>query len=260
MFQQPTAPASIGGVLDNGFKLFSACFTSVFGLALLSGLVSQLTSFVLLNDTDPATGLPEFGGTLIVAYLVSVFLSMWLYAAIVARIHAIYCGQPMAIGASLSFGLTRLLPLVFWLIAYFLALVGGLILLVVPGIILGVSLAFASYAVVIERTGAVESLKASHRLVWGHWWRTAALLTIAAFILFVVYLLVVFVAGIAIALDPELLTSTGLTIADTIVTPLLTGLVTPLFYALTMSAYYDLKLRRSGDDLAARIESTSVTA
>jgi len=33
-----------------------------------------------------------------------------------------------------------------------------------------------------------------------------------------------------------------------------------LFYALTMSAYYDLKLRRSGDDLAARIESTSVTA
>lgn len=260
MFQQPTAPASIGGVLDNGFKLFSACFTSVFGLAFLSGLVNQLTSFVLLNDTDPNTGLPQLGATLIMAYLVSVFLSMWLYAAIVARIHAIFTGQPMAIGESLSFGLTRLLPLVLWLIVYFVALIVGIILLIVPGMILGVSLAFASYAVVIERTGAIESLKASHRLVWGHWWRTAALLTIAGFILFVVYLLVAFVAGITIALDPALLTSTGFTIADTIVTPLLTGLVTPLFYALTMSAYYDLKLRRSGDDLAARIDSTSVTA
>ena len=260
MYQQPTAPASIGGVLDNGFQLFRACFTSVFGLAFLSGLVNQLTTFALMNDTNPDTGLPEFGATLIAAYVVTVFFSMWLYGAIVARIHAIFTGKPMAVGESLSFGLTRSLPLALCFIAYFLALTGGTLLLIVPGMILGVSLIFAPYAVVIEKTGAIASLKASHQLVWGHWWRTAALVTIATFILIVAYVLMGFVAGIAIVLNPESITSIGFSVVDTIVTPVLTGLITPLFYSLTMSAYYDLKLRRSGDDLAARIDSTSVAA
>ena len=110
----------------------------------------------------------------------------------------------------------------------------------------------------VGRRGCRRSRR--HRLVWGHWWRTAALVTIATFILIVAYVLMGFVAGIAIVLDPESITSIGFSVVDTIVTPILTGLITPLFYSLTMSAYYDLKLRRSGDDLAARIDSTSVAA
>ena len=58
-------------------------------------------------------------------------------------------------------------------ILYGLAIVVGLILLVIPGIILSISLCLAFYLVALENKGAVDSLKSSHALVKGYWWRTA---------------------------------------------------------------------------------------
>jgi len=40
---------------------------------------------------------------------------------------------------------------------------------------------------------------------------------------------------------------------DFIVTPLISGVLTPLFYALLMAVYADSKLRNEGADIAERI-------
>jgi hypothetical protein len=49
-------------------------------------------------------------------------------------------------------------------------------------------------------------------------------------------------------------------VTQTVLTAVLGGLLTPLFYTLFMAAYYDLKLRREGDDLADRIDAQPASA
>jgi hypothetical protein len=77
--------------------------------------------------------------------------------------------------------------------AYFLAtllstflIILGFILLIVPGIILVVWFFFIPYVVVIEKTGAVQALKRSKKLVEGHFWgvlgRLALIFLISIFV------------------------------------------------------------------------------
>ena len=40
MYQAPSAPLSMGGVLDSGFTLFRECFTQVFLFAFATSLIT----------------------------------------------------------------------------------------------------------------------------------------------------------------------------------------------------------------------------
>jgi len=258
MYEKPTAPASIGGVLDSGFKLLRACFTQVAGLAILASFVSQMPSMALASTID-ADGVPQFGSSLAIAVLLSMLISLIFYGAIVGRIHGVHRGSELTIGESFALGFSCMVPLLFCMLLYGLAIAGGSLLLLIPGVILSISLLFAPYILVVERAGIIESLRLSHKLVWGYWWRTAALVSIAGFIMMVAYVLVGIVAGLAMVMDAGS-ASTGVSLVEALVTAVIGGLVTPLFYALTMAAYYDLKLRRGGEDLAERINAEPVPA
>jgi hypothetical protein len=80
-------------------------------------------------------------------------------------------------------------------------------------------------------------------------------LTIAFFIIGVAYLIVIIITGAADisaaagSAFPRWLTL----LMDYIIAPLFQVVLSPLFYALPMAVYNDLKLRREGSDLAARI-------
>jgi hypothetical protein len=260
MYVKPDAPASIGGVLDSGFKLMREAFGKVVGLAIVASLVSQLPSVALMGSVDPATGLPSdsapaMGMGLLIVVVISMLVSLVLYGAIVGRMHAVHSGRDMTVGEAFSLGMGCMLPLAGFFILYGLAVVGGSLLLLVPGLILAVSLMFGSYLLIIDRCGVIESLKQSHRLVWGYWWRTTALLGIAGFIMMVAYTLMGFAAGLAMVANPEALDAGGFSLTSTLVTAVLGGLLTPVFYGLTLATFYDLKLRREGEDLASRIDA-----
>lgn len=51
-----------------------------------------------------------------------------------------------------------------------LIILGGLILLIIPGVLFAVWFAFSFYAVAIDEHKVVESLKTSHQLVKNRWW------------------------------------------------------------------------------------------
>lgn len=51
-----------------------------------------------------------------------------------------------------------------------LAVILGLLLLIVPGVILAVWFSLYSYLIVVERVGPMESLKKSREMVRGHFW------------------------------------------------------------------------------------------
>jgi hypothetical protein len=257
MYQAPTAPQSIGGVLDNGFKLFRESFLQVFFLAVAMSLVSApinyAAPYLLQNGRTPNVVATIVGAGLLVALIASIVVG-----AIVARIDGVARGEPVSLGDALSIGVNRLPAfIVSWILAALVVSL-GLILLIVPGLILAIWFLFGPYAVIVERVGPLQSLGYSRALVRGHWWRTAAIVTIVGIILGVVYTVLGLVATISIVTNPEAASAGQLPwYVQFVVSPLLGGVAGPFGYSMLLAIYYDLKLRHEGADLAARIAATA---
>lgn len=252
MYQPATSPQSIGGVLDDGFRLFRASLPQVVVLAFVGTLAGQLPNML---GADPQS-LSGIGAALLVAFVVSLLLSLGFYGAVVGRMNGVARQQELSVGDALSLGLRRLLPLVAVTVLYIIVLMLGFLLLLVPGIIFGLSLMFSFYVVLLEGKGPLAGLAESHRLVWGNWWRTLVIVSVATVIVMAAYLLVLFAVGLVFAVGDSVDFVGRLRMVEIIVTPLLGAVAGPLFYALSLAAYYDLKLRRSGADLEARLDST----
>ena len=254
MYERPTSPKSIGGVLDDGFKLFRASFMKLIGFALVGGFLAELPNAFLAYSTTQAEPL-NIGAGFWGIFAMIMIGSVVVYAAIVARVDAVANNREMSVGGALSVAARRAIPMVSCSILYGIVVMLGLLL---PGMILGLTLMFAFYAVIIEPMGPVAGLNYSHKLVWGNWWRTAAIVTVAIFIMIVAYAIVALFAGglatLGSAGDGSLLLPTSISL---VVMPLINTVATPLSYSLFMAVYYDLKLRRTGEDLAERIEATS---
>ena len=257
MYQQATAPQTIGGVLDSGFKLYRACFSKVFWLAAVAALIMTPVNLVGPYFQRNTPTLEAF------AWVASgglVVLALWgvTYGALIARIDSVARGVPLSVADALAIGLRRL-PAMFvsWLLAG-CAIVVGLILVLIPGLIFIIWFVFAPTAVIIERVGPFDSLSYSRALVRGHWWRTAALLTIIGIVLTVVYVVLAMAIGIFFIANPSAIAGGEAPwYLQLVLGPVFSAAVAPLWYALLLSIYYDLKARLEGGDLAARIAATA---
>jgi hypothetical protein len=257
---QPERPQSIGGVLDSAFQLYKASVLKVWPTCLLIAIVTALPTVYMLmggtDATDPFAALAVMSDPLYWAvYCVTMVLTMWLWAALYLQQGGIGAGQDPGAGAALKAGVGRALPLLLMTILFMIALTVGLVLLVIPGLILMVSLMLGANLLLFEGKGPVGALQSSHQLVWGNWWRTTAILTVGFIIVMVIYMLVGLIVGIAIPFlgvdSADFLLNLQLT--SLLVTALMTFLVMPFYVALLISAYWDLKLRKEGGDLAARV-------
>jgi hypothetical protein len=134
----------------------------------------------------------------------------------------------------------------------------AILLFIVPGSVIAVWLFFGPYAAIIDRLGPLTSLRYSRAITRGHWWRTTALVTIIAIILMVVYMVVAIAATISAIANPEAIAA-GQTpwYIQFVISPLLSAVGVPLSYSMFLAIYYDLKLRREGGDLAARIAAAA---
>ena len=258
MYQRPSEPLSIGGVLDNGIALFKATVTKTFPLALVGGLLSTLPELVTrVTGLGPLQSALLAGNIALPMGMVAIasLLTMAAYLGVLAIQDAISNNRSMAIDEAVLAGLTRLPAMFGASILYGVAVVFGMILLVVPGIIISVYWILYAIAVIADRKGPVQSLGYSYQLIKGYWWRTATILGVLGIIAMVLYTaLIVFVAGGVIGGVMESEESTGLLIFTFVVTPLVTAVLTPFFYAILLVTYNDLKLRRGGDDLLRRAE------
>ncbi len=249
MYQRPTSPLSIGGVLDDGFKLFRVSFTRLFLLALIPAILNQVPS-IITTDEGELTVAPVAA---IVAFFVMVAGSLIFFGAAIARASAISEGGDCGMGGALGTGSRRALAMLGCVLLFMLAFIGGSILLVIPGLILFVTLLFGNYLVVIDGLGPLEALKQSHRLVWGNWWRTAAALTVIGIIIMVAYGVITFVvAFVAILAGAE--EGMVVNIISFVLVPLLSAVVNPIAYTFSIALLNDLKLRKEGGDLAQRME------
>lgn len=258
---QPTQPQTIGGVLDTSFQLYKASLPHVWLLCLLMTIGSMLPSIYLVVKgvgfaASPLMMLSAFQDPqYLLANLVSLLVTLVTVGAMYLRTNAVGTDTPMGLGESVQISLGRLIVLFFTMMLLGAAVAIGLALLLIPGVILMVSLLLAFNLVLFERKGPIDALTGSHSLVWGNWWRTSAILTVGIIVLMVIY----FAMGMLIGI---LMPIVGLRGEDTLmfaaISTLLIGglvglLVTPFYVALAVSIYWDLKLRKEGGDLVARV-------
>jgi hypothetical protein len=258
---QPTQPQSIGGVLDTSFQLYKASVAKVWPLSLLLAISGSLPFLYLIVKggnigTDPMAAVALLGdGQYWLTNLLVVLISLVAMAALFVRTNAIGVDSETSMGDALQFALGRFLLLFANLILFSIALMIGFVLLIIPGFILMVSLMLSFSLVVLERKGPFEALVGSHNLVWGNWWRTTAILTVGFIILFVLYLAVSMLLSLTMPIvglrfgDPFLYAL----ISSSIISMLITLIATPYYISLLLAIYWDLKLRKEGGDLAARV-------
>jgi hypothetical protein len=259
---QPTQPQGIGGVLDTTFQLYKSSLGSVWPLCLLMSLAG-LPPSIYVGMSRSATAIADPTAMLAamtdpvywLVYAASLAVMMAIIGALYLKQNAIGSDGDMSLGTALQGGFSRIVTLILMTIGFVIAFVIGSILLVIPGLILLVSLMLATSLAMFEGKGPVDSLIGSHKLVWGNWWRTFVILSIGGILVFVIYMAVALVIGV---ITPFI----GLGMDDLLMYSLVSGmliglfmniLVTPFFSALLIAVYWDLKLRKEGGDLAARV-------
>jgi hypothetical protein len=265
-FQSLSQPESIGRVLDNGFKLFIASLKSVLLLVVVTAIISVIMQYAIFQAMLPSqqftteedmtqhmmAALPQIVGITVIMWVVSLIL----YNAILYRVGDIAGGGDAELYDALIAGIKKLFPVFFAAILYSLAASIGFVLLVIPGLIIMVTLLFFQVLIVVDDEGMISSLKRSHNLVWGNYWRTTAVILIPVFIVYALIMVVAIAAGFFGAMsepqmvDGQIQMSFGLM---DIVMAVVSVLAVPFLNAVFVVHINDLKLRKSGSDLEQRM-------
>jgi len=257
MYQLATAPRGIGQVLDSVFKLTRLAFSRVLPLAVLSGVASAVPFVYFMTtgalDNPAVLATLELSPAYWIATLGMIPVNFLIYGAALIRTESIAQGRDVGLGAAVREMIPRIVPVIVASICFMLVVGVGLVLLLIPGLIVMVSMYMFLPAILLDGKGPVESLSYSHRLVWGNWWRITAIVTVAIIIMYLIFV----VAGLAIGVFVGLGNTDIATmfISQMIATVVASLLVFPYFLALYVETYREVKMRKSGGDLAARIES-----
>lgn len=255
MFKLAEQPQSIGQVLDSGFKLYRSSFKSILPLAALSGIATSAPTVIQALSSNPDLPADDGMGLIAsIAFIVFMLFSFLVMVALVDGMKRFMETGSIALGAAFQVGLKRFLPVVFAMFLYGIACMVGIVLLIVPGVIISLSASLFIYAMVFDGLGPIASLKRSHKLVWGHWWRTATVITVPVIIYIVLFLGAGIVLGVAGVMGMVDMDGTLALLFQAAFQAVVTTLISPVLYAIGIVQFSDLKLRKDGGDLAARMQ------
>ncbi|HEX6508152.1 MAG TPA: glycerophosphoryl diester phosphodiesterase membrane domain-containing protein [Chloroflexota bacterium] len=222
-------PMDLGDILNTTFNLYRDNFMLFAGIvavivvpqAILEALlaISHSTLFVLLLA------------------LVSVAAPFLEVGALAEAVAARYLGRSITIREAFeSIGWPTFLVLVGASLLAGICVLVGLVLLVIPGIYIGVRLTLVAQAAVLERRGVTDSLARSWNLVEGNWWRVFGIVLVVSILVAVLETLVSRIVGVA-AGD---IVGNGLGTA-------IVGIVFQPIQAIALTLlYFDLRIRKEG--------------
>ncbi|MEO6080589.1 MAG: hypothetical protein ABIQ86_12515 [Steroidobacteraceae bacterium] len=263
MSLMPTAPRSIGGVLDDAIRLYRRSLLPCFPIVLITVVLTALPSIWLALNIQPVASpnpkavLAMFNSPAVwLAYLAIILVMLVTYGALFYQVDAIAHGERLSMGQAFGKGLKRTPTLLGVTILFGLMIVVGTMLLVIPGIYLWGVFQLAIVPATIERTGVFESFAVSRRLVKDNWWRTNVIILVAVIILVVLMMVVGMIAGITAVASGGVTAgalSTGHIVIQQIISSILSLFTVTFFPCILLAVYHDLKLRKDGSDLADRV-------
>lgn len=240
-------PVSLAKILDISIKLYVASFTKWIGFSGALGVVNLSFFGVAKQLSTPRSDSAEPVIWVSVFLIMVILCSCLSYAATIFRLDNVANQRQDSFMEALQLSIKKLPSLLFAGFIYMLAAVIGMLLLIVPGVMLVLSLAFYSYFIVLEANGAYAALKASWMLIKGHWWRTAAVFSVPTILVLAVYFITIMILTFIGKLS-------GLSdIMELLSNLLYTTIYLPFLLTVCYVQFHDLKLRKSGADLAARL-------
>jgi hypothetical protein len=293
VYEKPTAPASIGGVLDDGLRLWKASLPKVWVLAILAQATIAIPSIIFRGPAvDASLPLNQrmlllLGqGTRSVFLLLGFLMVSYIFRnAMLLRIDAIRHGGEIAFGAALTKGL-KLLPRAVLLFLLIILIFGGVgfVAALLSGVIAGITrmsagngmaslvAVYVSFVLVfavilyfsiriflafvifvVADRAALKSINESWRLTRGNFWSTSAIVSVIG-IVFLVLALVVYLVVLGAAVGLGP-TSTATQIITQVASVVVYSFLGSLWPAVNLTIYEDRKLRKEGGDLAGRVSA-----
>ncbi len=174
---------SIGGILDQAINLtknhFGAFFSVVAVTLLPFGLIQAGVNIAFMPQDVPLIqteeeaaavrqalmeNLPILGGAVLLSLLVVPIAN----AALVRIVANTYLGESTSLGDAIGSAFGMIIPLYWTWLLMMIAITGGMILCVVPGIIAAFWFSLATQVVVIEKINGFAALKRSRELMRGN--------------------------------------------------------------------------------------------
>lgn len=183
------ASRTFGAIGRNAVTFFLLAAIAVIPQLLLSGYLG-IGDIAKLRAMQPGNFLHYYTNIMAVNFVALIFMAI-LQAALVHGTVADLNGKKAPFGDCLSTGVRTCLPVIGLSILFGIAMVFGLLLLIVPGIILGLTWIVAVPVLVVEKTGVFEAFRRSAQLTKGHRWVILALAIVTYLITFALSLALV---------------------------------------------------------------------
>ena len=256
MFVRPTAPRSIGGVLDDAVRLYKESFRAWLWPSVVIALSSAVFGFAfaqLIGPTQSAAQLMNYykSPAIWICYLVFFIAYTWGHLSLLAAVRGVFTGGNPRAGESFATGL-KLVPT--GLLAGFLSFFGiffGFMLLLIPGIILAGRWQFWGISLVDRGGSGTDALGRSSRLVKGHWWRASTIVFVALVMVIALSVLMSFLVALPAFVSSA--RSVPVQVVIRIIGAAVNTFILPAIPAAAVACYFDLQLRTEGSDLAARV-------
>ena len=170
----------LGEVLDQAVNLTKDHFGVLISItAILLIPYNVIGGFIQIATlpTPPPNPTPEqamaFGAAALRVSLPIALVAVYVIApitnaAVVYAISNAYLEKPISVGGSIKWAFRRILPLIGTWFLVFLAIMGGMILCVVPGILAAFWFALATQVVVVEGVAGFAAMKRSKQLMAGN--------------------------------------------------------------------------------------------
>ena len=161
---------SLGGILDQAIKVAFDNFAILFVIACIVQVPVGVPLQLMIGDgSDPVKTLQAVQSPLFFGItFLSIPLSALANAAIVTAVAKAYIGQKPTIGESYSQAFGKFVPLILTSILMGLAIFGGMLLCVIPGILCMIWFALATQVVVLESKSGTTALGRSKELMKGY--------------------------------------------------------------------------------------------
>lgn len=175
----------LGGILDQAIRLLKDNFGLLLGIALVLEIPFTVIQGYVTDPADAAVegevaeededlvAVQQFRANQTPQGLLMLFLNSYLIvpitnAAMVFAIAGKYLDQPVSIGQAYKQALARILGLLWTWFLVGMAIMGGMFLCIVPGILAAFWFGLATQVVVIEGTSGFPALKRSRALMKGN--------------------------------------------------------------------------------------------
>jgi hypothetical protein len=239
-------PLSVGEILDTSFQVYRRHFSALATIVLICNGPP-----ILLQIYSRAGGSASWVLTLLYIGLV-VVLGLIATGASVFVVSESYLGRAITAREALARSGPFVAPLIMASLLVGLLAMLGFLLLVIPGLIIVCGLALTVPALVVEAASPMDAMGRSWTLTRGFRLRMLGLFILIFLLILIPYIAVMGAFGIASALfaaGGAKGVGAAIILIGTVVAAVVQLLLSPLYQAALVIAYYDLRVRKEGFDL-----------